>query len=84
MMIGRVGTVAGNANWGYSDGFSKQASFDHPSAVTVDHHGFIYVADARNGRIRRIAPVGMIIAITHPLYSLIHVMVYSRCDVMNK
>jgi hypothetical protein len=41
------------------DGFAAAALFDHPTAVTVDHRGFIYVTDSRNGRIRRIAPVGI-------------------------
>lgn len=66
IITGRVGTIAGNADWGYCDGFSKHASFDHPTAVAVDHRGFVYVADARNGRIRRIAPVAALLSDSVP------------------
>lgn len=54
------------------DGFAGAALFDHPTAVTVDHRGFIYVTDSRNGRIRRIAPVGMDIHINYHYHDHYH------------
>ncbi|MBA2378532.1 MAG: SMP-30/gluconolactonase/LRE family protein, partial [Blastocatellia bacterium] len=42
---GRVWTLAGSGSGGGDDGFPSQASFEMPTAVTVDAHGIIYVAD---------------------------------------
>ncbi len=42
---GRVWTLAGNGTRDGEDGFLSQASFETPTAVTVDAHGIIYIAD---------------------------------------
>ena len=60
---GRVSTVAGGERPGGSDGLGAQARFDTPTALAVDAHGIVWVADTRNNAIRRIAPNG---AVTTP------------------
>ena len=60
---GYVSTLAGSGSavasglWvlgGYRDGRADQARFNKPSAVAVDQHGAVYVADAFNHCIRKI------------------------------
>jgi sugar lactone lactonase YvrE len=53
---GLVSTLAGEGTAGYVDGAAAQARFDGPIGITVDALGNIYVADAYNDRIRKIAP----------------------------
>ncbi len=56
---GAVSTVAGTAGVaGTNDGPVLAAKFFHPSAVTVDGAGNIYVADTGNYTIRKITPAG--------------------------
>jgi len=43
---------------GFIDGIGTGARFSHPTAVAVDAAGAIYVADAGNFAVRRIAPGG--------------------------
>lgn len=43
---------------GYAEGRGDKAQFHGPSAVAVDHAGYVYVADTGNHRIRRVAPDG--------------------------
>jgi len=59
---GLVSTFAGyidyplGSNQGYLDGFVSEARFRHPSSICVDTVGNVFVADASNNRIRKIAP----------------------------
>ncbi|OOQ57997.1 cadherin-like beta sandwich domain-containing protein [Mucilaginibacter pedocola] len=57
---GVVSTFAGNGAAGRANGVGTAASFDTPSAVAVESNGMIYVADAGNSRIRKIAPNGTV------------------------
>ena len=58
---GVVSTVAGLAGTsGSADGFSGNARFNYPSAVTVDSTGNLYVADTNNFTIRKITPAGVV------------------------
>ena len=58
--IGRIGkdgavtTVAGSGTPDYLDGTGTAAAFDTPSALAVDKHGVLFVADTGNNAIRRI------------------------------
>ena len=51
---------AGTSGYGGDDGIAAEARFDSPLSVAVDASGHVYIADARNHRIRRISPDGMI------------------------
>jgi sugar lactone lactonase YvrE len=55
---GIVGTFAGNTNGGFLNGAASAALFENPQAVTIDHNGDIFVADAGNNVIRRISSFG--------------------------
>ena len=57
---GVVTTVAGGAGVGLEDGPAETARFNSPTGVAVGGDGSIYVADAGNHRIRKIAPDGMV------------------------
>ena len=57
---GNVSTLAGSGSSGYSDGKGLAASFNKPSAVTVDGLGNVYVADSYNNYIRKIDPTGVV------------------------
>ena len=52
---GTVTTVAGGNGWGLRDGPADAAQFAGPMGVAIAPDGSIYVADAYNHRIRRIA-----------------------------
>jgi uncharacterized protein (TIGR03437 family) len=54
---GTVSTVAGNGAYGYSGdgGPATSAELDVPSGVAVDSAGNLYIADAQNHRIRKVA-----------------------------
>ena len=49
-----VTTIAGNGNWGYSDGFGDNARFRNPYGVAFDVNYDLMVNDAENNRIRKI------------------------------
>ena len=52
---GIVSTVAGiNGVFGSTDGSLAIASFDFPNGVALDSSGYIYVADSKNDKIRKI------------------------------
>jgi sugar lactone lactonase YvrE len=61
---GDVTTLAGSAGTeGLKDGAGKVALFRTPQGVAVDGNGNVYVADARNDAIRKIAPDGQVTTI---------------------
>lgn len=51
---GRVTTLAGGAGIGNADGPALEARFFEPVSIDATADGTLYVADVRNGRIRRI------------------------------
>ncbi|HXG85198.1 MAG TPA: hypothetical protein VNI84_14350 [Pyrinomonadaceae bacterium] len=55
---GKVSTIAGNGEQNSIDGSPLSASFVEPTAITVDKHGVIYIADGNSIRVlnRRIFP----------------------------
>jgi hypothetical protein len=54
-----VTTIAGQAGSpGSADGVGNAARFNHPSGMTVNNAGNIYVADTYNNTIRKLTPVG--------------------------
>jgi sugar lactone lactonase YvrE len=58
---GVVSTLAGlSRSVGNADGAGSTARFSHPSSLTVDNTGNIYVADTGNSTIRKIDPAGVV------------------------
>lgn len=57
---GMVSTLAGTGIQGDVDGPGASATFRYPQGIAVDNEGFVYVADASNRKIRRIAPDGTV------------------------
>jgi serine/threonine-protein kinase len=57
---GVISTLAGNGNTGFQNGPGSTASFNQPYGLAVDGYGNVYVADAGNNAIRKIAPGGMV------------------------
>lgn len=58
---GVVSTFAGAAGVpGYADGNGAAARFYHPTGLTVDRSGNVYVADDLNDVIRKITPAGAV------------------------
>jgi len=57
---GAVATVAGSGTPGQLDGMGTAATFDTPSAIAVDKHGVLFVADTGNNAIRRIDKTGAV------------------------
>jgi streptogramin lyase len=52
-------TIAGRVGEkGRADGLGGEARFNEPSAVAVDKHGRVYVADASDSTIRQLTPEG--------------------------
>jgi hypothetical protein len=47
-----------SVNWGYADKTNSDALFESPTGVAVDLAGNLYVSDAVNQVIRKVAPVG--------------------------
>ena len=55
---GRMYTLTGWGEAGFSDGPRGTASFNSPTDVAVGPGGYLYVADSLNHVIRRVSPVG--------------------------
>ena len=55
-----VQTLAGSGTAGFADGVGTSAKFNNPQGVAIGWDGAVYVADAGNHRIRRIAPDGTV------------------------
>jgi len=61
---GAVTTLAGQAGVsGSSDGAASTAQFNHPTGLSVDSTGNLYVADTDNDTIREITPAGVVTTI---------------------
>ncbi|MGZ3874336.1 MAG: NHL domain-containing protein, partial [Mucilaginibacter sp.] len=53
-------TVFAGGTLGSADGQGTAARFNHPSGVTIDNFGIIYVTDSGNQSIRKITPAGTV------------------------
>jgi sugar lactone lactonase YvrE len=63
---GAVTTLAGSGTPGKLDGIGTAAGFDTPSAIAVDRHGVLFVADTGNDAIRRIDKDGTVTTLALP------------------
>ncbi|HZR45297.1 MAG TPA: NHL repeat-containing protein [Candidatus Manganitrophaceae bacterium] len=61
--FGMVTTFAGRGAAGFSDGIGRVAMFNEPKAIAIDRNGNLFVSDAGNFRIRKIAPNGQVTTI---------------------
>ncbi|ALI99208.1 thioredoxin-like domain-containing protein [Rufibacter tibetensis] len=50
---GQVLEVFGNGQEGFTDGPAREATFAQPHGLAM-HHGFLYIADAKNNAIRKV------------------------------
>jgi serine/threonine-protein kinase len=57
---GTVSTFAGSGAMGSTDGTGTAASFYYPYGIAIDGSGNLYVADARNNKIRKITQAGVV------------------------
>lgn len=64
-----VTTFAGSIK-GYADGLGTNAQFNFPGGITVDSSGVLYVADAKNHRIRQITPDGNVTTLAGSMTNL--------------
>jgi hypothetical protein len=58
-----VSTFAGTAIPGFADGNSNTAQFSQGNSIVADAQGNVYVADAANGRIRKVSSAGVVTTI---------------------
>jgi len=57
---GIVTTLAGNGSSGFADGIGAAAQFYQPEGIAIDSNGNLYIADARNNRIRKVTQSGIV------------------------
>ena len=59
---GKITTVAGNGNFGYTGDNvpATQTAFSSPAAVAVDANGNLYIAELFSARVRKVNPQGII------------------------
>jgi hypothetical protein len=62
-----VETLAGSGFSGYVDGVEQQTMFNNPEKVVADTSGNLFVLDAGNYRIRKIAPDATVTTFAGPL-----------------
>jgi sugar lactone lactonase YvrE len=62
---GTITTVAGNGTPGFSgdSGRATRAQLNTPTAVALDSHGSLYIADTLNHRIRKVSRAGSIMTV---------------------
>lgn len=67
---GTVTTVAGNGLVGGEGdgGLATEAQLNHPTGVTMDAFGNLYIADSGNHRIRQVQPDGTIVTIAGSIF----------------
>ncbi|WP_170122687.1 IPT/TIG domain-containing protein [Mucilaginibacter oryzae] len=53
-------TIAGSGTAGANDADGTLASFNEPIGIVIDNDGNLYVADAKNNKIRKISPTGTV------------------------
>lgn len=51
---GTVSTIAGNGNWGFTDGLGLSARFWNPIGIELDAEGNMLVGDGSNRRVRKV------------------------------
>lgn len=59
-LSGEVTTLAGTGISGNRDGIADSATFNEPWDVAVDNTGNVFVADAKNNKIRKISTTGVV------------------------
>jgi sugar lactone lactonase YvrE len=57
---GQVRTLAGTGQPGYQDGPALGALFDTPCAIAINAQGELFIADTRNGAVRKLAANGQV------------------------
>lgn len=57
---GKVTTIAGSQNKGYTNGSAKDARFSSPIDIAVDSKGNLFIVDYENYVIRKITPSGKV------------------------
>lgn len=60
---GEVVTLAGDGSPGFQDGPGPSAKFNNPAGVADGGHGYTYVTDLVNNRVRLISPTGIVTTI---------------------
>jgi streptogramin lyase len=57
---GEVTTFAGNGVAGNVNGTGSSARFFHPTGITIDRFGNLFITDTNNHQIKRITPAGVV------------------------
>ena len=61
---GTVSVFAGSGNADANDGTGTAASFNHPTGISIDKSGTLFVADENNNNIRQISPAGVVTTVS--------------------